>query len=188
MNIQDFQNSSLFGVELTQLQQDSIHAIMDNWTIYGDENPQHLAYIFATAYWEGSRLIELPSGHKRFERIVPVKEIGWEIRPYAQKDPQTGLFYFGRGFVQLTWRGNYLKAGKLIGKDLVNNPDIMLQVGPAAEVLVRGMMIGLFTGKKLSDFTDYVEMRRIINGTDRAQAIAGFALEFEKIITNVPKS
>jgi hypothetical protein len=64
----------------------------------------------------------------------------------------------------------------------------MLQVGPAAEVLVRGMMIGLFTGKKLSDFTDYVEMRRIINGTDRAQAIAGFALEFEKIITNVPKS
>jgi len=41
------------------------------------------------------------------------------------------------------------------------------------------MVNGWFTGKKLSDFTDYRNMRRIINGTDKAMEIAGFAKVFE---------
>ncbi len=30
---------------------------------------------------------------------------------YALPDPRTGLSYFGRGYVQLTWYDNYLKEG-----------------------------------------------------------------------------
>lgn len=42
---------------------------------------------------------------------------------------------------------------------------------------------GLFTGKKLADYftsksSDWVNARRIINGTDRADVIAGYAKDF----------
>jgi fumarate reductase subunit D len=49
------------------------------------------------------------------------------------------------------------------------------------------MRTGMFTGRKLSDFfndkrTDYKNARRIINGTDEASKIAGYAHEFETIL------
>lgn len=64
--------------------------------------------------------------------------------------------------------------------DLVNNPDLALNPQIAAEILVVGMEKGLFTGKKLSTYinnesNDFVNARRIINGVDRAQLIAGYA-------------
>ena len=41
------------------------------------------------------------------------------------------------------------------------------------------MINGTFTGKKLRTYKDYVSMRRIINGTDKASLIAGYATHFE---------
>lgn len=38
--------------------------------------------------------------------------------------PGDGVRYKGRGWIQLTGRANYLKYGKLIGVDLVNNPEL----------------------------------------------------------------
>jgi len=45
------------------------------------------------------------------------------------------------------------------------------------------MMRGLFTGKKLNDYfnantCDWLNARRIINGTDHAELIAGYAQKF----------
>jgi len=55
------------------------------------------------------------------------------------------------------------------------------------------MKDGIFTGKKLSDYissagVDY-EARRIINGSDKQQLIAGYARKFESILrkTSSPK-
>jgi len=50
-----------------------------------------------------------------------------------------------------------------------------------------GMYQGLFTGRKLADYvtasaTDYPHARRIINGMDRAQLIASYAEDFEKVL------
>lgn len=44
---------------------------------------------------------------------------------------------------------------------------------------MRGCTEGWFTGKKLADYSDYVNMRRVVNGTDRAEMIAGYAETFE---------
>ena len=54
--------------------------------------------------------------------------------------------------------------------------------------MIYGMREGWFTTKKLSDYikngkADYVGARRIINGTDEARKIAGYAEIFEKALT-----
>jgi putative chitinase len=48
--------------------------------------------------------------------------------------PGDGYRFRGRGFIQLTGRDNYTKYGQMIGKDLVGNPDLALQVEVSALV------------------------------------------------------
>jgi putative chitinase len=51
----------------------------------------------------------------------------------------------------------------------------------ALDVAYRGMIFGMFTGRKLADYVkpgktpDYVGARAIINGTDKAKLVAGYA-------------
>lgn len=52
----------------------------------------------------------------------------------------------------------------------------------AAAITVRGMEEGWFTGKKLSDFATYKDMRQIINGKDKDVKIAGYANTFERAL------
>ena len=45
----------------------------------------------------------------------PIEEYGKGAgKSYGQPDPDTGETYYGRGFVQLTWRENYAKASKIL--------------------------------------------------------------------------
>jgi hypothetical protein len=60
-------------------------------------------------------------------------------------------------------------------------------LGKAYKIMSLGMRQGSFTGVGLSkyinaDKCDYVNARRIINGTDKAQTIAGYATKFESIL------
>lgn len=140
-----------------------------------------LAYVLATTYHETATTME------------PIEEYGKGAgRSYGEPDPVTGQTYYGRGYVQLTWKDNYLKAQNEVVNfntwdndvDLVNNPDLALVPWVAAQVAINGMVEGWFTGKTLSDYltptsTDYVNARRIINGTDKAQTIAAYAEECE---------
>jgi hypothetical protein len=57
----------------------------------------------------------------------------------------------------------------------------------AVRVIFRGMHEGWFTGKKLEDYIignecDYVGARKIVNGTDRAETIAGYAEKFQSAL------
>jgi len=133
-----------------------------------------LAYVLATAEWETNKT------------FLPVKEayyLGSKAEAYRKK-----LKYYpwyGRGFVQLTWKENYIKAGEKLGKDLITNPDKAMEPEIAAWVLVLGMKEGWFTGKKLSDYitlktSGFTEARRIVNGTDKAKEIAALAKKHDK--------
>jgi hypothetical protein len=75
-----------------------------------------------------------------------------------------------------------------MGDQLVVNPDLTLQPTVAYRIMSLGMRNGYFTGKKLSDFInqnscDYINARRIINSTDQAQKIAGYASNIEHVLT-----
>ena len=120
--------------------------------------------------------------HETDEKMQPVREKGKGIgKRYGKM--VNGKAYYGMGDVQLTWIDNYQKAGVMVHKNLVDNPELMLVPSVSVEVAMKGMAVGLFTGKKLSDFItedkiDFVNARRIINGMDRAVLIAGYAGKF----------
>ena len=132
------------------------------------------AYVLATAYWETARTME------------PVKEAFWLSEEWRKKNLRYSPWY-GRGFVQLTWERNYHRAAKELGIDLTSNPDKVMEPEIAADILVIGARDGWFTGKKLKDYitlqhSNYRGARRIINGTDKAAAIAEIAREYEEAL------
>jgi hypothetical protein len=165
-----------FGT-LTQEQVDGLNALLG--AAASDEtitDLRWLAYMLATTYHETARTIQ------------PVEEIGkGRGRPYGTEDPLTGQVYYGRGYVQLTWKRNYQKFGDLLGVDLASDPALALAPGTAYRIMSVGMIKGLFTGKKLPDYIndkkcDYVNARRIINALDKADLIAGYAQKFQTIL------
>lgn len=132
------------------------------------------AYVLATAYWETARTME------------PVREAFWLSEDWRKNNLRYFPWY-GRGFVQLTWERNYHKAGAELGIDLTTDPDRVMEPGISAEILVIGARDGWFTGKKLADYitlqsSNYRGARRIINGTDKAAAIAEIAREYEEAL------
>ena len=134
---------------------------------YGIINKDAIKYILATVE------------HETNGTYKPVKEAYWLSEKWREKHLRY-YPYYGRGFVQITWKENYEKFGKLLDVDLVNNPDLALNYDIAIKILVIGMKDGLFTGKKLRDYfneekSDFVVARRIINGMDRAHHIADIA-------------
>jgi len=134
------------------------------------------AYMLATTF------------HECAGRWQPIEEFDkGKGRKYG--DPHTnGKIYYGRGFVQLTWEGNYKTIGKILGVPLYDNPELALDPEIAYKIMSYGMRHGAFTGAYLKqrihdDVCDYIGSRRIINGTDKAELIAGYAEKFERILT-----
>ena len=130
-----------------------------------------LAYVLATAY------------HETAHTMKPVREYGGEKYLKSKKYYP----YVGMGYVQLTWDYNYKKAGQKLGVDFMSNPKLLLDPKYATPILIIGMIEGWFTGKKLSDYitlnkSDYVNARRIINGVDKKELIAGYAKEYEQLL------
>ena len=168
---------------LSQSQVDGMTAILDSWEEVPGKDVRKLAYVLATVYHECAR------------RMQPIEEFGkGKNRPYGSKlkmnrKPYStpDKLYYGRGFVQLTWYENYEKAGKKLGLDLLSNPELVLALPVATDVLIIGMEEGWFTGRKLSDYIgngcDFVRARHIINGTDCDDLIATYAEDFLKSLT-----
>lgn len=60
----------------------------------------------------------------------------WGRDNLGNTEPGDGWRFHGRGYVQLTGRDNYERAGREIGLDLANNPDLAADRGNAASIAV----------------------------------------------------
>lgn len=129
--------------------------------------------------------------HETAGTYRPIEEFGrGKGKKYGIPDKQTGRIYYGRGYVQLTWKDNYKKLSPLVHVDLVSYPNFALEAKYAYDIMIEGMRRGLFTGRKLSDYftektTDYYNARKIINGLDKAIALQVYAFEFENLLEKI---
>ena len=193
--------SGVFGTSLSQAQVNGIEAILS----VGEGLPlSHMAYALATAYGEtGGRMQPIVENMNytstgRLRTVWPSRfKSDADAAPYVRQPEKLanlvyagrmgntqagdGWRYRGRGLVQITGRDNYAKVGRLVGVDLVADPDASLDLWVAARALIYGIRDGIYTGKKASDYLpgDYVNARRIINGTFEAAKYAGYARAFD---------
>lgn len=140
---------------------------------------RHQAYMLATAW------------HETATKMQPIKEMGSDkylskyegrVKQLGNTQKGDGIKFAGRGFVQITGRRNYTLFAKLLNIDLVNNPDLALKSDIAAKIILIGMHDGHFTGKSMSDYKTFKAMRGVVNGSDDATQIAGYAETFLKAL------
>lgn len=157
-----------------------------------------VAYALATAYHETAHTmlpIKEMGGTAYFTRMYDITG----NRPAKAKElgnltPGDGAKYAGRGYVQLTGKTNYEKATEKLrqmGYDvpsLIAFPDKVMEPKIAAAVLVSGMREGWFTGRDIDDdlpagrpgtLAQFIASRDIINGRDKQELIAGYAVDFQ---------
>jgi len=165
----------LFRGTLPDYQRERVDLII-NGGLARKRSIQDIAYVLATGYHET-------------QRYLVANEIG-EGQGHSYGEPQQlfpgkAAIYFARGPVGLTHLGNYGAMSLIVGVDLVNFPDRAADWELGADIIWEGMVRGVFTKTRLSDHinvsgADYVGARKIVNGTDRADMIAGYARTFEE--------
>lgn len=146
-----------------------------------------IAYILATCYHECYNW-------KTGTHFIPIKEIGsaeyfirkYFINPIQRKwlgndTADEAVKYCGRGFVMITGEKNYEIFG------IADKPEVALDYKKATEILVKGMMNGMFTGYKLrkyvvNDLHDAYFARKTVNSLDKAHLIENYAKTFYDIL------
>lgn len=140
--------------KFTSGQVDGLNRILDEWDRRQLTDYRWLANMIAQSYWESAHTWQ------------PIREMGPEA--YLQSKPYYP--WVGEGLIQVTWEANARKFGATEPGDLLNWPK-------ALTALFDGMIKGMFTNKKLTDYfndkiDDPLNARRIVNGTDHASDIA----------------
>jgi len=196
-----------FGGSLSQPQVNGINAVLDFWESppvrpdgdfeveWGIRAPGWLAYMLATIYHETAKTMQPISeyGSDEYFREHYDNRADLGNGPAAGGEVGDGVRFHGRGFVQLTGRNNYTHMVPIVRHfypqcpDFTVDPGAVMQLDYATVILFYGMFCGTFSGKALKDYignpahgqsVDFVGARHIINGTDKAQMIAGYAEDF----------
>lgn len=176
----------LFDGSLAPHQVKRIEVLLDAM-IAADWPLSYASYALATAHHETAQWKHMKElgGDAYFRRMYDKAGSRPKVAAaLGNTEAGDGAKFAGRGYVQLTGRANYVKAGRALGLDLVKEPGLVEEPETAARVLIWGMSTGAYTGKANRDYLaksppDYVNARRIINGTDKASMIAGYAKLFQ---------
>jgi predicted chitinase len=170
--------SSIFGGRLNQKNVEGMEALLEAGK---DLQAHHLANVLAQVCRETGRYMypiketvmpshtnKNPSDEeviRRLDRAWERGQLKWVTHPYWRSG------WFGRGQIQITHERNYRKFG-------ITNPQDALRLPVSARIAVEGMVKGMFTGRKLSDyqFPEALDApvarnpRRIVNGQDGSDA------------------
>ena len=139
-----------------------------------------LAYLLATVLHESAFTMQPIEEYGKGKGRKYGRKVKMDGTPYTTPDH----IYYGRGYTQNTWYENYdkLTRANSRGWDFLNHPELLLQPEPSAWASVYAMTTGLYTGRKLSQYfngkNDPVNARKIVNGLDRAENIAGYYAKF----------
>lgn len=181
-----------FPGKLNTGQVKGITAILDEWERRKLTDLRWLADMLGTSKWETAHTMQPNQEGGGRAYLMRMYDPTGSRPALAKRNGNTtkgdGFLYSGKGFVQLTWKNNYATMTKRLRAagydvDLVKNPELAMRLDIASFILFDGMIYGIFTGKKLSDYfnetkTDWMNARRIINGTDRAAEIAAISKQF----------
>ena len=174
----NFPKNSLDNKPLTDSRQQGFNAIFDAWDKRGAGlDVGGLAYAFATAWHEtGAQMQPVREGFAKTDAgaVAAVTAFCQKkgIANYAARQAN-GNSYYGRGYVQLTFADNYKKMGNTLGfgSALFDGPDKVLNPETGADILVAGMIGGLFRPAKgpiIKYFTanthNWFDAREMING------------------------
>jgi putative chitinase len=127
--------------------------------IKGIELAQFLAQVKHES-WNFTRLQEVPQGTNYFRRYDP-KHSPKQARSLGNKHHGDGQRYRGRGYIQLTGRENYQRAGRALNIDLVNKPERAAEPQTAAAIA-----IWYWTNRVkpyVQDFMDTARVTKFIN-------------------------
>jgi putative chitinase len=191
-----------FRGSLTEAQVAGMNRLLDVQERYFPDLPDdHLAYCLATDYHEtGAKMqpVREIGGPAYFTRMYDITGARpAKARELGNIHPGDGAKFPGMGDVQSTGRNNARKARTVIKTvlaldiDFEADPSKLLDPLYSAIIMFYGMIHGTFTGKRLADYIDgdgiedpgeFASARRIINGTDRAALIAGYASDFLEAI------
>jgi len=136
-----------------------------------------IAYVLATVQ------------HETNNTFKPVREAYWLNEEWRRKNLRY-YPYYGRGYVQLTWDYNYKKYGDILGINLLDNPDKVMDPNLALFILVDGMSKGRFTSRKLGTYmngskTDFIGARDVVNPGDKPRLIADYAEDWQRQISSL---
>jgi putative chitinase len=189
----------LFTGRLSQGQVQGLSFILDVWeATRARQDDRWLAYALATAFHETAftmQPVRERGGKDYFTRMYDPASTVPRRAALARRMgalPGDGGLFYGRGFVQITWRSNYAKMGRAFGLDLTSSAaaaDQVLQPALAAKIMFKGIEDGAFTGRKLMDYfdadtEDWKNARRIINGNDCDDIIAHYARKFYSALSH----
>lgn len=190
---------TIFSGRLSVMQVDGMERILDYRDQHApDFDDDALAYVLATVKHETDHTMQpvLEKGGKaRFFRLYDINgSRPSKARELGNLQPGDGAKFPGMGLVQSTGRANARRARQIVRRllgedvDFERTPKLLMKWEYALPVMFEGFRIGAWTGHKITTYIgngrrDYRGARRIVNGTDRAGAIAAMAQAFLDALT-----
>jgi len=90
-----------------------------------------------------------------------------------------GKRFKGRGYIQLTGRNNYKEYGSLLGIDLINNPELALNINNSAKIFA--LYFKKLGCNNACNNNDWLLCRKKVNGVNQDGFPNGW-IEFKRVV------
>lgn len=128
------------------------------------ESPRMVAYTLGTIAAETAGFVPLKEMVAMFNTRNKAFDLYEGRKDLGNNQPGDGMRYPGRGFVQLTGKGNYRRYGERIGQPLEDQPEL------AQEPAISAQLLALFVADRADKIdaalreSDFARARKLVNG------------------------